>query len=104
MKPTDEQIARRYIALKQSAQARGFDFNLSLTSVKNLLSSSKCYYTGNRLNYVKDHPNQLTVDRLDNTKGYVKGNVVACSKWFNVKKGDLTPYEIKLLYKKVGEV
>lgn len=98
---TDKQIARKYLSLSTSAQSRGLDFDLSLTSVRNLLNSKKCYFTGTQLNNIVDHPNQLTVDRVDASLGYVKGNVVACCNWFNQKKGNLTVDEIVLLYKGV---
>lgn len=94
-------IARKYINLQNSATSRGLEFDLSLTSIKNLLSAKRCYYTGVPLVDVPNHPNQRTIDRVDNTKGYIKGNVVACSNSFNGMKGKLTPEDIKILYTKV---
>jgi hypothetical protein len=101
MSVLDQQIAKKYISLMSSANSRGLEFSLSLTSVKNLLNSKKCYFTGVSLNFVVGHPHQLTIDRLDADKGYVKGNVVACACYFNQKKNNLTTAEIELLYRKV---
>lgn len=33
---------------------------------------------------------KLGVDRIDNTKGYIKGNCVTCCKWCNMMKKNLS--------------
>ncbi|AGH31877.1 HNH endonuclease [Vibrio phage PWH3a-P1] len=40
----------------------------------------KCFYTGEDfvLNQGANHPNYPTIERLDNTKGYVENNIVLC--------------------------
>jgi len=40
----------------------------------------KCFYTGEEfvLNQGTNHPNYPTLDRIDNTKGYVENNIVLC--------------------------
>lgn len=43
-------------------------------------------------------PNSPTLDRIDNSKGYVKGNVRVISYRANQKKSDLSLDEIKRLY------
>ena len=100
----DIHIARKYIALKQRAEDKGLQFNLTLRSVANMMNARKCYFTGVSIRHDtrKDAPNKLTIDRVDASKGYIKGNVVACSLSFNQKKKDLTISDIELLYKKVN--
>lgn len=98
----DIKVARKLLHLKSSAEKRGLEFNLSFTSVKNLLSSKKCFYTGVTFVDKEQHPLMLTIDRVDNNKGYIKGNVVACTKEFNEKKSGITMEDIKLLYKKLN--
>ena len=93
----DYEIADKFINLTNSAKSRNKEFNLTLTSVRNLLKSKKCYYTGVELTRGK-HGN-LSIDRVDNDKGYVKGNVVACDTTFNKLKDDLTVDQIKAMYK-----
>ena len=79
---TDEMVISKWKSLQANAKNRGLDFNLSLTSVKNLLRAEKCYYTGHK--FVSNHPrDSRSVDRKDPKKGYVKGNVVACTIGFN---------------------
>lgn len=94
---TDLQVARKLIQLSDSAKSRKLDFNLGLTDVKRLLSRKRCAYTGMVL--TKAEPNQKlkrsdrTIDRIDSTKGYVKGNVIAVSHLANQLKNHLFELE-----------
>lgn len=67
----------------QSCKDRGIEFKLNLVSVRNLLSAKKCAYTGLELTRGKKGlgmtSTDVTIDRIDNSKGYVKGNVIAVS-------------------------
>lgn len=92
----DLKIATKLLGLKQSAEIRKKEFNLTFLAIKNIYRSKKCYYTG----IVLTGKNR-SIDRIDNSKGYVIGNVVACDKDFNIKKGDLSLQDIEILYKKV---
>lgn len=88
-KSWEAKVAYKYVQLHKSAERRGKEFNLTLRDVANLLVTSRCYYTGVTLSSVHDHIHQRTVDRIDNTKGYVKGNVVACAHIVNQIKNEL---------------
>jgi hypothetical protein len=101
MRNLDEKVAKKYLSLKASAQNRGIDFNLSILSLRNVLNAKKCYYTGTALTYIDGHPNSLTIDRVDADKGYVTGNIVACSYDFNQRKGALSIADLKLLHRKL---
>lgn len=74
----DVLIAKAFVSKASSSADRGIEFNLSFTSFKNMCQAKKCYFTGLTLT-----PETFTIDRIDNTKGYVTGNVVACHKDFN---------------------
>ena len=95
----NKKVAHKYLALENSARTRGLQFNLTLTSVRNLLLAKKCYYTGKE--FSDEDPDARSVDRIDNTKGYIIGNVAACTTRFNGLKGRLTPKQIEILYNKV---
>lgn len=95
----DVEVAKKLVNLEQSASSRGIHFDLSFQTVKKVLNSEKCYFTGVLLNNKQNDPNQLTFDRVDNNKGYVDGNVVACAKYFNELKSNLTIEQVKLLVK-----
>lgn len=43
------------------------------------------------------HYNSPSVDRIDNSRGYVKGNVAIISNKANTKKGELTIDEVRSL-------
>jgi hypothetical protein len=91
----DLQFAKTLIRLEDRCKSKGWEFNLNLTSIRNLYRAKKCYFTGTLLT-----SKNRTIDRIDNTKGYIKGNVVACDKKFNMKKGSLTLKEIIILYRR----
>jgi hypothetical protein len=102
-------VAEKLIALSQSAKHRNLEFNLSFETVKNLLEQKYCFYTGVKLSdggAKQGEPpasTQRTIDRVDNSKGYIEGNVVASSVDINQKKGNLTLEEIELLYDKTRQ-
>lgn len=79
-------VAEKYLQLLQSAQRRHLDFNLSLVDVRNLLLRKTCYYSNVKFNPNGGHEDSRTIDRLDCNKGYVKGNVVACTYKMNIFK------------------
>lgn len=79
----DLYAARHLVWKSDNAKKRGIEFNLTITSMKNLLGSKSCYYTGIPLTKSTGKEGELklsdfTIDRIDGSKGYVKGNVVAC--------------------------
>jgi hypothetical protein len=79
---------RKYNQLANSANNRGLEFNLTFTEVKKLSNSKVCYYTGVRFD-PSSEDTKFSVDRIDCTKGYVKGNVVACTIRINKIKARL---------------
>lgn len=95
---SDLEVAKKLVAIKTSADSRGIEFNMSLKRVRQLLNTKKCFISGVKLNRIQQDPNQLTFDRLDNTKGYTDDNVVACSLRVNRLKDSLTIDEITMLY------
>jgi hypothetical protein len=74
----DVVVANSYVAKARSSQDRGLEFSISFTSFKNMCRARKCYFTGLPLT-----PDTFTIDRIDASKGYVTGNVVACHQQFN---------------------
>ena len=99
---SDLEVARKLVNIHSSAQSRNLEFNLTFEYVKKLLEYKTCYYTN--VTFTEDGPNQRTFDRLDNDKGYIVGNVVACNSDINGKKNNLSIEEIICLYKKLGHL
>ena len=78
----DEEIAKMYLAKIQSSKDRKVDFELPFNEYKRLINTKFCGYTGIEFcdyenNIPKDRNRGRTIDRLDNTKGYISGNCVA---------------------------
>lgn len=87
----DIEVARKMINLQQSATSRNLEYNLTFETTKRLMSYTRCYYTNVEFN---DTTNIFSIDRVDPKKGYVEGNVVACTVEINSKKANLTIEEI----------
>ena len=96
---TDIEIAMKMINIHQSAMDRKIEFNLSFEYVKRMLGFKTCYYTG--VTFTEDGPNARSFDRIDSDKGYIEGNVVACTIDINGKRSNLTIDEISCLYNKL---
>lgn len=96
---SDLEVAKKMLNLKQSADSRNIKFDLSFTTLKELMEQKKCFYTGRILEPKGDF--SLSIDRIDNKLGYVEGNVVACTVDINRKKTDITIEEIEMLYKAI---
>jgi len=97
----DLEVAKKMIKIFQSAQDRNLEFDLSFETVKKLLSYQKCYYTEKQ--FEEEGVFARSFDRIDSNKGYVEGNVVACTIDINSKKSNLSFEEIELLYNKLSE-
>tara|TARA_R110000765_G_scaffold87201_1_gene167321 strand:+ start:107 stop:451 length:345 start_codon:yes stop_codon:yes gene_type:complete len=96
---SDQEIAAKYLSKVRSSADRGIDFTIKFAEFAKIAREAHCYFTDVPLNLVQSDANQHTLDRIDNDKGYVKGNVVACSFAFNQIKGQLTVAQINQLYK-----
>lgn len=93
-KSFDTACALKFLNLQMSAEKRDIYFNLTLRSIINLKRAKKCYYTGVPLT-----PENWSVDRVDNDKGYAIGNVVACEEGFNKRKGRISIKDIRAMQK-----
>ena len=97
---SDVEVAKKLVNIHSSAQSRNLEFNLTFEYVKKLLEYNTCYYTN--VIFTEDGGSARSFDRVDNDKGYVIGNVVACTIDINGKKNNLTLDEIVCLYKKLA--
>lgn len=70
--------------IRLSAIKRGLECTLTEKDVEKLLSVKRCYYTGIR--FTDDKPRSF--DRVDNSKGYIPGNVVTCIEQVNQLKAN----------------
>jgi hypothetical protein len=98
----DIEVAKKLVNIHSSAQSRNLEFDLSFEYVRKLLEYTTCFYTN--VPFTEDGPHSRSFDRVDNDKGYVIGNVVACTTDINGKKNNLTIDEITCLYKKLSHL
>lgn len=96
---SDVEVAKKLINIYQSAQDRKLQFNLSFEYVRRMLEYKTCYYTNKT--FTEDGPNARSFDRIDSDKGYIEGNVVACTIDINGKKSNLSFEEISDIYLKL---
>lgn len=90
--PFDLWVSKKYVQLHKSATKRGKSFTLTLPQLKKVLRRKTCYYTGVKLTrMIPDgtKPTDLTIERLDNAKGYEVDNIVAVCHAANQLKNEL---------------
>lgn len=87
---------------RSRAKQRGEDFSISLEDV---IIPSKCPILGIPLEYHRGRPqdNSYSLDRIDPSKGYVKGNIWVISFRANRIKNDSTIEELRLIADKVEQ-
>lgn len=76
--------ASRYSYTKNTARTRGLDFGFTKEDFFKVINDN-CFYCGDFF-----RSSGAGLDRVDNSKGYVPGNVVPCCKDCNQMKADLS--------------
>lgn len=85
--PFQKKARRRLSHTRESARSRNKDFNLDRPYMENILLQTHCAYSGERFGSGDD---KMSLERWDNDKGYVKGNVVPVKLKYNLRRGDLS--------------
>jgi len=91
----DIKVVKGYQNIMTSANSRSLEFNVSFAEFKRIYNSKHCYYTGVKL--IHGANGNFSFDRVDNTLGYISGNLVACDSRFNQAKSSLSLEQIRLL-------
>lgn len=92
----EERAVAKWIQLRNSAYSRGKEFDLTVPYVKRMLKRKTCYYSG-----VKLTRETASVERVDNSKGYVMGNVVMVDAKINAARSDIPFKVLKRMVKKM---
>ena len=98
-----------YSKLKQRSKNKEFKYNLTVNYLNELFDeqNEKCALSGEDIffhqSYNTSHPQTASLDRIDNEKGYIKGNVQWVHKDVNFMKGMLNEDRFIKLCKKISE-
>ena len=95
---------RLYKNSKQNSKNYNAPYDLTMEYIQELLEKQnyKCAYSGIPFsNDKKDKYTYPTIDRIDSTKGYVKGNVCICTLFVNIMKNNATVDQFKDIITKI---
>ena len=74
-------VAQKYTNKVDSSKKRGIEFSLSFAEFRRLLLKKRCSYTGIEMTIHRGQNapanTDLTIERVDNKVGYVRGNVIS---------------------------
>ena len=88
---------RRYQRYRRKSKNLNMDFNIDASYLKEIFpTDKKCPALGMpfKVGYKDGISNSPSLDRIDNSKGYIKGNVVWVSMLANTIKTSATPEQI----------
>ena len=92
-KPLEIVVATRLVNTYASASRRGKDFGLTMKYLANIAQQEVCAYSGESFREgVND--DMMTLERFDNDKGYLPGNVIPVKKKYNSLRGNLSLEEL----------
>ena len=86
-----------WVGAKKRAKKKGFEFNLELFDIPQILDLCPVLGIPIIINEGKTAPsdNSPSLDRIDSTKGYIKGNIRIISNRANRIKADATVDELR---------
>lgn len=90
---SDEYVKYKLDSLYKSATKRWLRFDISQEHLSKIMLEKSCVYT--KLPITLEWKDNLSIDRFDNTKWYIDGNIIPCRCWINEKKWDMTLDELK---------
>lgn len=93
----DLYLHKKALAWRVGAKNRNLEWSLKLNDIKEMLlqQNRKCRYSDHELVLAANHPDTISLDRIDSTKGYVRSNVVLCSTRVNLMKLDMSLTEFE---------
>ena len=110
--PNDKKLNKclrwRWLGARDRSNRHGFDFSLSLEDLENLWieQDGTCALSGIKMTYELQNgrtPTNVSIDRIDQSKGYVTGNVQLVCMACNQIKSDLSEDEMYQFCKKIVE-
>jgi hypothetical protein len=98
-----ESYAEHFVA-KRRLLPRWRDGDLTPNDIINQYNKQNglCFYTGEKLELQADSPKTISVDRIDSSISYTKGNIVLCCHIINTMKTDSSVSDFKYWCAKVS--
>lgn len=91
LKIDTEYVHIKRLSLTKSAAKRGYVMTLPNWYIRIMLAQKKCFYSGE--NFIRDDEDMcLSFERIDNSKGYVIGNVVPVTRKYNNIRGNIETF------------
>lgn len=87
----------------KSAHHRNKEFSLTLLYTNNLMKHTHCAYTGKPFVNEINHDDSMTFERIDNSIGYVDGNVIPVCASINHLRGSKTLLELQHQFNQAKE-
>lgn len=93
-----------YAEYSARAKKKGLKFELSIEDFEDIITS-RCYFCGALFGNKRGNKNTYGnfeytgIDRVDNSKGYIKDNSIPCCTDCNMKKGAITKDMVYKLYR-----
>ena len=102
--PVSHYFSTRTSTYRARAKRRGLECDLTREYLESI-ATKHCPVLGTRLIYgaERQSDNSASLDRIDNSKGYVEGNVVWLSDKANRMKNNATPNELRKFAKWVAD-
>lgn len=84
---------------KKNARDRNLEFNLTIEDCMDI--PNRCPILKTKITTTEKFSinHQLSIDRIDSSKGYIKGNITFISRRANLVKSDLTLEQLERMYK-----
>lgn len=75
----------KYNAIMSSAANRNKEFSLGIDNFEVLFerNNGKCIYSGTKFFNEINHDDAASIDRIAHNEGYIPGNIVLCTRYFN---------------------
>ena len=91
----DYAVNQRFKSVKRRAKEKGIEFKISANYLLKLYpADGRCPVLGTKMKFLGDKDNSASVDRIDNRKGYIVGNVAWISNQANTMKSDYSVEEL----------
>jgi hypothetical protein len=95
-----------YVSYRSNAKSRNLEFNIEFDDAVKIMTSN-CHYCGIEPSniYMRSYYNVKYngIDRVDNTIGYIKSNVVSCCKMCNIAKNNNTEIDFLNWSKRIAK-